>query len=135
MLQCPHSQVLDFLLIDSTQAAVLNLWVQTPLQGPPKINHRKTQIFTLRFTTVANLELKSSNKGWRDGSVVKSKECSSRGPHDGSQTSVMGSNVLFWCVFRQQQYIYIYIIHSFKKVTMKIILWLGVGSPQHEEIN
>jgi hypothetical protein len=43
--------------------------------------------------------------GWRDGSVVKSTDCSSRGPafnsqqpHGGSQPSVMGSNALFWCV-------------------------------------
>jgi len=43
--------------------------------------------------------------GWRDGSVVKSTDCSSRGlefksqqPHGGSQPSVMRSDVLFWCV-------------------------------------
>ena len=43
--------------------------------------------------------------GWRDGSAVKSTDCSSRGPefnsqqpHGGSQPSVMGSNVPFWCV-------------------------------------
>jgi hypothetical protein len=43
--------------------------------------------------------------GWRDGSVVKSTDCSSRGPefnsqqpHGGSQPSVMGSDTLFWCV-------------------------------------
>jgi hypothetical protein len=43
---------------------------------------------------------------WRDGSVVKSTDCSPRGPefssqqaHDGSQLSVMGSNAVFWCVF------------------------------------
>jgi len=40
--------------------------------------------------------------GWRDGSVVKSTDCSSRGPefksqqpHGGSQPSVMGSDALF----------------------------------------
>jgi hypothetical protein len=44
-------------------------------------------------------------EGWRDGSAVKSNDCSSRGsefnsqqPHDGSQPSVMGSDVLFWCI-------------------------------------
>jgi hypothetical protein len=48
--------------------------------------------------------------GWRDGSVVKSTDCSSRGPelnsqqpHGGSQPSVMGSDTLFWCVWRQLQ--------------------------------
>jgi hypothetical protein len=41
----------------------------------------------------------------RDGSVVKSNDCSSRDsefksqqPHGGSQPSVMGSDALFWCV-------------------------------------
>jgi hypothetical protein len=43
--------------------------------------------------------------GWRDGSAVKSTDCSSRGPefnpqqpHGGSQPSLMGSGALFWCV-------------------------------------
>jgi len=46
------------------------------------------------------------NMGWRDGSAVKSTDCSSRGPefksqkpHGSSQSSVMGANALFWCVF------------------------------------
>jgi hypothetical protein len=41
----------------------------------------------------------------RDDSVVKSTDCSSRGPefnsqqpHGGSQPSVIGSDALFWCV-------------------------------------
>jgi hypothetical protein len=48
--------------------------------------------------------------GRRDGSVVKSTDCSSRGPefnsqqpHGGSQPSVMGSKALFWCFWRQLQ--------------------------------
>jgi hypothetical protein len=43
--------------------------------------------------------------GWRDGSAIKSTDCSSKGPefksqqpHGGSQPSVMRSDVLFWCV-------------------------------------
>jgi hypothetical protein len=43
--------------------------------------------------------------GWRDGSVVKSTDCSSRGPefkslqpHCGSQPSVTRSDTLFWSV-------------------------------------
>jgi hypothetical protein len=43
--------------------------------------------------------------GWRDSSVVRNTGCSSRDPefnfqqsHGGSQPSVMGSDVLFWCV-------------------------------------
>jgi hypothetical protein len=41
--------------------------------------------------------------GWRDGSVVKGNDCSSRGPefnsqqtHGGSQPSAMRSDALFW---------------------------------------
>jgi hypothetical protein len=43
--------------------------------------------------------------GWRDGSGVKSKDCSSKGPefksqqpHGGSQPSEMRSDALFWGV-------------------------------------
>jgi hypothetical protein len=43
-----------------------------------------------------------TNRGWRDGSAVKSTDYSSRGPefnsqqpHDGSQPSVKGSDALF----------------------------------------
>jgi hypothetical protein len=45
------------------------------------------------------------NQGWRDGSEVKSTDCSSRGPefnshqpYGGSRPSVMGSDALFWCL-------------------------------------
>jgi hypothetical protein len=41
--------------------------------------------------------------GWRDGSAVKSTDCSSRGPefnsqqlHGGSQPSIRESDPLFW---------------------------------------
>jgi len=44
---------------------------------------------------------KEEKKGWRDGSAVKSTDCSSRGPefnsqqpHGGSQPSVMGCSLL-----------------------------------------
>jgi hypothetical protein len=43
--------------------------------------------------------------GWRDGSAVKSTDCSSKGPefksqqpHGGSQPSIMRSDALFWDV-------------------------------------
>ena len=46
----------------------------------------------------------------RDLSVIKSSACSSRGPefnsqqpYGGSQPSVMGSDDLFWCVWREGQ--------------------------------
>jgi hypothetical protein len=46
-------------------------------------------------------QIKQITAGWRDGSVVKSTDCSSEGPefksqqpHGGSQPSVMRSNAL-----------------------------------------
>ena len=46
---------------------------------------------------------RKSELRWGDGSVVKSTDCSSRGPefksqqpHGGSQPSVMRSDALFW---------------------------------------
>jgi hypothetical protein len=46
--------------------------------------------------------------GWRDGSAVKSTDCSSTSPEfnpqqtrGGSQPSVMGSDAHFWCVWRR----------------------------------
>jgi hypothetical protein len=45
---------------------------------------------------------KPKTRGWRDGSVVKSTDCFSRGPefssqqpHGGSQPSLIGSDALF----------------------------------------
>jgi hypothetical protein len=60
---------------------------------------------------------RGSRRGWRIGSAlsvnwltVKSTDCSCRGPafnsqqpHGGSQPSVMGSDALFCCVWRQWQ--------------------------------
>ena len=47
--------------------------------------------------------LERRSRGWRDGSAVRSTGCSSRGPefnsqqpHGGSQSSIMGSDALFW---------------------------------------
>jgi hypothetical protein len=61
-----------------------------------------------------NLPLKSLPRGWWDGSAVKSTDCSSEGPEfksqqpcGGSQPSVMKSDALFWCVWRQLQCTYI----------------------------
>jgi hypothetical protein len=55
----------------------------------------------------------------RDGSAVKSTDCSSRGPefnsqqaHGGSQPSVMGSDALFWCVWRQWECVHIHEIKN-----------------------
>ena len=54
--------------------------------------------------------------GWRDGSVVKSTDCSSRGPefnfqqpHGGSQPSVMGSVMPSSGVSEDSYSVFIYI--------------------------
>jgi hypothetical protein len=53
---------------------------------------------------IINKYLKKKKKeklGWRDGSVVKNTDCSSRGPEFKSQhpqPSVIGSDALFWSV-------------------------------------
>jgi hypothetical protein len=59
------------------------------------------RVFILKTLTVKKYTI----LGWRDGSVVKSTDCSCKGPefnsqqpHGGSQPSVMGSDALFWCV-------------------------------------
>ena len=58
----------------------------------------------LVYTEKACLK-KQRNRGWRDGSVVKSTHCSSEGPEfksqqprGGSQPPVMRSDSLFWSV-------------------------------------
>jgi len=55
-------------------------------------------------------QTKKHVQGWRDSSVVKSTDWSSRGPefnshkpHGGSQPSAMRSGALFWYVWRQPQ--------------------------------
>jgi hypothetical protein len=63
---------------------------------------------------------RTTSKGWRDGSEVKSTDCSSTGPefnsqqpHITSQPSVMGSDALSWCVWRQWQCIHICKINKY----------------------
>jgi len=58
---------------------------------------------TNTWSTEQNVKITDS--GCRDGSAVKSTDCSSRGsefnsqhPHGGSQPSVARSDALFWCV-------------------------------------
>jgi hypothetical protein len=52
---------------------------------------------------------------WKDGSAVKSTDCSSSGhefksqqPHGGSQPSVMRSDALFWSVSEDSYHVFIY---------------------------
>jgi hypothetical protein len=63
----------------------------------PRAHHHNIFYYFLIF--------KNGQAGWRDGSVVKSADCSSEGhefksqqPHDGSQPFVMRSDALFWDV-------------------------------------
>jgi hypothetical protein len=72
-------------------------------------SHMPTEVGIFPLTLYKGF-LESLSMGWRDGSVVKSTSCSSRGPefnsqhpHDGSQPSVIGFDSLFWCVWREQQ--------------------------------
>jgi hypothetical protein len=59
--------------------------------------------------------------GWRDGSAVKSTDCSSRGSNfnsqqlqGGSQQSIMGSDALFWHAGVHVERALIYKINLFK---------------------
>jgi hypothetical protein len=63
---------------------------------------------------LSKILLKICEGGWRDGSAGKSTDCSSTGPefksqepHGGSQPSVMRSDNLFRCVWRQLQCTYV----------------------------
>jgi len=81
--------------------------------GITGVNH-PAWLMPFKVLLCDNLILKMYIGGWRDGSVVKSTDCSSEGPefksqqsHGGSQPSVMRSDALFWCVWRQLQCTYI----------------------------
>jgi hypothetical protein len=68
-----------------------------------KKEKEKKIIFTKIKTACYSKDvIKRIKQGWRDGSAVKSTDCSSRGPefnsqqpHGGSQPSVTGSDALF----------------------------------------
>jgi hypothetical protein len=74
--------------------------------GYIQATHTHTHTHTHTKQHSKERQLKSNERGgWRDGSEVKSVDCSSRDPefksqqpHGGSQPSVMGSDALFWCV-------------------------------------
>jgi len=53
-----------------------------------------------------------------------SPEFNSQQPHGGSQTSIMGSDALFWCVWKQLQCTHIHEINtSLKKKKKMVLLW------------
>jgi hypothetical protein len=80
--------------------------------SPIKISKKKIarynqKLILIYMTLISSTEftIKIYLEGWRDGSVVKSTDCSSRGPeyksqqpHGGSQPSVIGFHALFWCI-------------------------------------
>jgi hypothetical protein len=101
-------------------------WLTQPVfSGPPGTTYPRVSLPLLSWApsiinqentstvvSLSSVKLRGENKttkinqgGWRDGSVVKSTDCSSEGPefksqqrHGDSQPSVMGSNALFWCI-------------------------------------
>jgi hypothetical protein len=63
----------------------------------------QTSTANMTYSKMYPQEIK--NWDWRGGSVVKSTDCSSKGPefnsqqpHGASQSSVIRSDALFWCV-------------------------------------
>jgi hypothetical protein len=72
-----------------------------PSESCNKQSYLFISVFSLRNSDVY-VSLKTMIQGWRDGSVIKSTDCFSRGPefnsqqrHGGLQPSVMGSDALF----------------------------------------
>ena len=70
----------------------------------------------------SHTQIRSHQKGWRDGSAVKSIDYSSEGPkfnsqqpHGSSQLSVMRSDAVFWCVWRRLHCIHIHKINKSKQ--------------------
>jgi hypothetical protein len=83
-------------------------WFRAPILSEVQINSQIGSQFLLHKpwpSTLRKVRVKNSKPGWRDGSVVKSTDCSSKGPkfksqqpHGGSQPSIMRSDTLFWCI-------------------------------------
>jgi hypothetical protein len=107
---------------EKTKLKVTRWWWSTPLsqhsRGRGRQNLCEFEVtLVYRVSSFRNSQsythtkkpcLKNKTNSWRDGSAVKSTDCSSRGPEFNSQQpygslqpSVMGSDALFWCVWRQ----------------------------------
>ena len=89
-----------------------------PSESCNKQSYLFISVFSLRNSDVY-VSLKTMIQGWRDGSVIKSTDCFSRGPefnsqqrHGGLQPSVMGSDALFLYVWWQWQCTHINTIHK-----------------------
>jgi hypothetical protein len=93
--------------------------------GMPGVLNRNDphRIMGLNVRPIGNSTTRRCDLGvWRDGSVLKNTDCSSRGPEfnsqqqrGGSQPSVIRSAALFWCVWRQLQCTHVYKINTLKK--------------------
>ena len=116
---CSHC-LLDYIKHDDSEMSLSyrSLWSKKELGWGRKERKEREggkTIFTkinlpTHFYMWFSEDLKTKNRGWRDGSVVKNTDCSSKGPefksqqpHGGSQPSIMRSDTLFWCVWRQLQ--------------------------------
>ena len=95
-------------------------WPTKWISGLPRLH---TETLSQKNKTKQN-----KNKRAREmAQAVKDTDCSSKGPefnsqqpHGGSRLSVMRSDALFWCVWRQLQYTHIHKINkSLKKQTNK----------------
>jgi hypothetical protein len=70
--------------------------------------------YSLSFWDECILAFKLFTWGWRDGTdcSFRGPEFKSQQPHGGSQASVIGSDALFWCVWRQIQCTHIHKINN-----------------------
>jgi hypothetical protein len=73
-------------------------WLKKPVANTLKRNAKQKSRQPINI-------IKKGRGDWRDGSVVKSTNCTSRGPefnsqqpHGGSQPSLIGSYALFWSI-------------------------------------
>jgi hypothetical protein len=97
-----------------TQRSQTDAWEHLPLWESISWGVLYAKVWNRTNSTLYNQGLEEMDRGWWDGSAVRSADCSSKGPeftsqqpHGGSQPSVMKSDALFWSVWRQLQCTYI----------------------------
>jgi hypothetical protein len=103
----------------------------------------KLKLLLLRKLIETNSKLFSTIKirGWRDGSAVKSTDCSSEGAefksqqlHGGSRPPIMRYDALFWCMKTAIVYLHIIINKSFLKTEKKIQFKVYLFSINYEKL-
>jgi hypothetical protein len=74
-------------------------------RNPVSKNQQRNPPQTTTTKRKRKTKTKKEKHGWRDGSVVKSADCPSKGPefksqqpHGGSQPSLTKSDALFWSI-------------------------------------